>query len=217
MRRNGFTMVELVFVIVIIGALSAVAIPKFSGVKDHAKAAVELSTAAAISSALEEIHGAWSTSEDEFDWNNDGIADPIDTLSYHGYPKDLKRNNDDMGALFRTGKESGFIYHKEFFLKSENNVTYSIYTGKASDPTSGVPFPTDKIGKDKEGKPDRNDFWLYVVDANASGAGSCHTSSDHSRDWDITSGDFLLIDVNGTLPLDFNDPGLGIGFSISCH
>ncbi|SFV50213.1 hypothetical protein MNB_SM-4-633 [hydrothermal vent metagenome] len=37
MKRAGFTMIELIFVIVILGILSAVALPKFIGVADQAK------------------------------------------------------------------------------------------------------------------------------------------------------------------------------------
>jgi prepilin-type N-terminal cleavage/methylation domain-containing protein len=37
MKRAGFTMIELIFVIVILGILSAVALPKFIGVSDSAK------------------------------------------------------------------------------------------------------------------------------------------------------------------------------------
>lgn len=40
MKRKAFTMVELVFVIVILGILAAVAIPKLSATRDDAKASV---------------------------------------------------------------------------------------------------------------------------------------------------------------------------------
>jgi len=38
MKRSGFTMIELIFVIVILGILSAVALPKFIGVSEQAEA-----------------------------------------------------------------------------------------------------------------------------------------------------------------------------------
>jgi len=38
MKRNGFTLIELIFVILIIGVLSAVAVPKFKNLKQNAEA-----------------------------------------------------------------------------------------------------------------------------------------------------------------------------------
>jgi len=206
-------MVELIFVIVIIGILAGMAVPKFTGIKDQAKSSAELSTASSIAAALESIHGTWSVSEDDFDWNGDGIEDDIDhELSPRGYPYDLSRNGDPLGALLKSSSKSGFVIQKA--LTSENNLTYILYTAKASDPRHGIKFPTSSASRDITGKPDKNDFWLYVVDAN--GTSGCHVSSDHSETKQITAGDFMLIDVNGTLPVNFSDSALGIGFSIGC-
>ncbi len=51
-RRGAFTMLELVFVIVVIGILSAVAIPKFAATRDDAVMSKARTTMASVRSAL---------------------------------------------------------------------------------------------------------------------------------------------------------------------
>ena len=46
--KNAFTMIELIFVIVIIGILAGVAIPKLAATRDDAKAAISLSELALL-------------------------------------------------------------------------------------------------------------------------------------------------------------------------
>jgi general secretion pathway protein G len=51
-ERAGFTMIELVFVIVVIGILSAIAIPKFAATRDDAIISKARSTVASIRTGL---------------------------------------------------------------------------------------------------------------------------------------------------------------------
>ena len=50
--KKAFTMIELVFVIVVIGILSAIAIPKFAATRDDATITKALTTVASVRSAL---------------------------------------------------------------------------------------------------------------------------------------------------------------------
>ncbi len=63
MRRSGFTMIELIFVIVILGILASVAIPKLAATRDDAK----ISKAASEISTMVSDIGAYYTGHGVFD------------------------------------------------------------------------------------------------------------------------------------------------------
>lgn len=51
-NQNGFTLIELVIVIVLLGVLAAIAVPRFVNLEDDAQRSARNATAAAITSAM---------------------------------------------------------------------------------------------------------------------------------------------------------------------
>ncbi len=87
MKRAGFTMIELIFVIVILGILSAVALPKFIGVSDQARAG----KCKAFVGTLNRTVGptAWSQSISEGkDGNVSSYLSPANITKYTDVPSE---------------------------------------------------------------------------------------------------------------------------------
>ena len=145
--RSAFTLIELIFVIVIIGVLAAVAVPKFSGLSGNAKVASELATASTVQAAIDDAHSEWIMSEGSFKWgsgqttNCNTSPSPTNFDCTSGYPTEL--NSSDVFGLIL--KKTPPDWEQ---VSGKNNT----FRGPASKSDSGV-------NKNKANKPDSGECW----------------------------------------------------------
>jgi len=211
MKRSGFTMVELIFVIVIIGILSAVALPKFGGVKDKAKVNTEI---AAMNSLDGAIVGTIEFQIDDFgnthiNWHNLDATD-LNVTVYTDAGVAYKKANDNRQALSKIAKKTEDFIIRGYGLTGgdgsfNSNVSENWYmfpllmTASASDPTTGVKDDTTIPGGDLAGKPDRNDFWVF--NPTNFDLQIVNTNDPDINPTVIPAQSIGLIDVNGTSPV----------------
>ena len=140
MQKKAFTLIELIFVIVIIGVLASVAVPKFSGLTDNSKISAELSTASSVQVALDSCHGEWIINEGTFICGGSIASGDLNT---NGYP-------DSLGS-----SDSSPI---DQILKNASAVNWSrsgtSYYGPASNSVDGT-------SKCKDDKPCIGKHWEY--------------------------------------------------------
>jgi len=179
-RQAGFTLIELIMVIVILGILAAVAVPKFINLQDDAKVASEMGVAGGVRSGIGIIHSALITryaSANTGDntevqnilrevTGNDRITHAFDS-DRDGWLQRLQYNNRANAApnLFefvlndpmKGGTDGGA--DKWLFIVADdgNGPVGGSYTGPASDRNSGIADENPETGK-----PDRNDEWDYT-------------------------------------------------------
>ena len=84
--KKAFTLIELIFVIVIIGVLASFAIPKFKNLTSNAKSSGIKSVVTSVQSSIDNIHGQWIIN-DNYNWKCE--KDNSIGLNEQGYPEKL--------------------------------------------------------------------------------------------------------------------------------
>ncbi|MGD9716648.1 MAG: type II secretion system protein [Sulfuricurvum sp.] len=142
--REGFTLIELILVIVIVGILSTLVIPRFGDLIDNSKIASELSTASSVQSAIDATHGEWITNGCMFTWGNEQNSS---LLNSYGYPE-AEAMGDAVNPFKNLLKnaENGEWVRNDAFSPPRY---YGPATGNKTEHT-GIP-----------NKPDGDDYWEY--------------------------------------------------------
>ena len=124
MKRAGFTMIELIFVIVILGILAAVAIPKLSATRTDA----EVSKIATDTATLISDLGAYYTSQGTF-----ANANITDVTNIDASKNPLNTTNLQKGSAFSITDSGGHDCLDVTFVDVEDgNVTIASGVGASS-------------------------------------------------------------------------------------
>ncbi|CAE6892925.1 type II secretion system protein [Vibrio alginolyticus] len=88
-RQKGFTLIELVIVIVILGILSVVAVPKFLNVQDDARASTIKGIKATLQVVIDSVHAQSLIQGTEKQREVQTEVNGVYIQTYYGYPQEI--------------------------------------------------------------------------------------------------------------------------------
>ncbi|HEY0965664.1 MAG TPA: prepilin-type N-terminal cleavage/methylation domain-containing protein [Candidatus Saccharimonadales bacterium] len=124
-KQSGFTIVELLIVIVVIAILAAISIVAYNGIQNRGKASAEQSLASQIAKKAE----AFNTIESSYPASASGFGDGTGTT---GNPKEAKLDDPTAVVAYTAGSGSGGVDNAGTYISgSQNRVVYRPRTGGA--------------------------------------------------------------------------------------
>ena len=133
LSKKGFTLIELIIVIVILGILAAVAIPKFASMSKEARSAAVKGMAGSISSAATIAHGKWLISPAASITMEDKTVSIYNGTSAPGYPSEASGGIDnavnyDSDKFTFSGGTNNNAANAKFTMKTNCYAEYAVST-----------------------------------------------------------------------------------------